>query len=251
MYQRILVLLVALITISQGYGDGAMAEEMFQDGPKCKDRMSNCVSDLHAYCESHAIVKEDYCQKTCGFCTPDPPPAYVTAEPKITVEEMENIKATCLAAHNAKRSLHEMTPLMTYDMALARRAQTYVEYVLENNMKFDHDGFRKYNGYEDGVGENLFGSSSSDATSADAVTSWYNEINNYNFATGTKLSPEGGDIGHFTQLVWASSTKLGCGMAKSDKGTYVVSRYLPAGNMDGSYTIRVHELKGIHEETLS
>ena len=51
-------------------------------------------------------------------------------------------------------------------------------------------------------------------------------------------------IGHFTQLVWDSSTKLGCGVAKSASGgTYVVSRYRPAGNYRGRYTQHVHELK--------
>ena len=74
----------------------------------------------------------------------------------------------------------------------------------------------------------------------------YDEIANYNFETGTS---NGGEIGHFTQLVWDSSTKLGCGVAKSASGgTFVVARYLPAGNTRGQSTKHVHELKAKKDE---
>ncbi|XP_066935539.1 uncharacterized protein [Clytia hemisphaerica] len=213
-------------------------EEMYQDGLSCKDKYSNCPTSLRQYCESHSFVKTDWCRKTCGDCSPDPAPAYVTAEPKISSSEMESIKATCLAAHNAKRALHRDTSSMTYDMDLAKRAQTYAEYLLEFK-QWKHDDFRTYNGYETGVGENLYWSSSASGASTNAVTSWYDEIKNYNYETGKS---NGGDIGHFTQLVWDSSTKLGCGVAKGTGGTYVVSRYLPAGNTQDQYTQHVHEL---------
>eukprot|EP00111_Clytia_hemisphaerica_P004062 TCONS_00011639-protein len=206
--------------------DAQYVEEMYHDELSCKDKYSNCPTSLRQYCESHSFVKTDWCRKTCGDCSPDPAPAYVTAQPKISSSEMESIKATCLAAHNAKRGLHKNTPSMTYDMELAKRAQTYAEYLLEFD-EWKHDAFRKYNGYESGVGENLYWSSSASRTSTNAVVSWYNEINNYNFTTGKS---NGGDIGHFTQLVWDSSTKLGCGVAKGTGGTYVVSRYLSSGN---------------------
>jgi len=271
--QTITILLLALIAISQGYHvkrshkdhkkthvkrshkdhkktnslpryDGPMPEEMvemYHDELSCKDEYSNCPTNLKQYCQSHDFVRDSWCRKSCGTCAPDAAPAYVTAEPQISDAEMENIKATCLAEHNAKRNLHRNTPSMTYDMDLAKRAQTYAEYLRDNN-QWKHDAFRTYNGYETGVGENLYWSSSgSGVSSNNAVASWYNEIYNYNFATGTKLND--GKIGHFTQLVWDSSTKLGCGVAKSAGGTYVVSRYLPAGNTVGQYTQHVHNLK--------
>ena len=73
----------------------------------------------------------------------------------------------------------------------------------------------------------------------------YDEIANYNFETGTS---NGGEIGHFTQLVWDSSTKLGCGVAKSASSggqfkNYIVARYLVAGNTVGQYTQHVHAEK--------
>ena len=37
--------------------------------------------------------------------------------------------------------------------------------------------------------------------------------------------------GHFTQVVWKASTKLGVGMATDGKRAFVVGQYRPAGNM--------------------
>ena len=45
------------------------------------------------------------------------------------------------------------------------------------------------------------------------------------------------ETGHFTQLVWKSSEKLGAGMAFNNDRTkvYVVARYSPPGNYEGQY----------------
>jgi len=43
--------------------------------------------------------------------------------------------------------------------------------------------------------------------------------------------------GHFTQVIWKSSQKIGVGRAITDNGqtVYVVCNYLPAGNVTGRY----------------
>ena len=55
-------------------------------------------------------------------------------------------------------------------MDLAKRAQTYAEYLLENN-KWKHDPHRAH-GYKGAVGENLYKSSSSSRNSVNAVKAW-------------------------------------------------------------------------------
>ena len=40
-----------------------------------------------------------------------------------------------------------------------------------------------------------------------------------------------GATGHFTQVVWKESVKLGCGYS----GSYITCRYCPAGNMMGAF----------------
>ena len=68
----------------------------------------------------------------------------------------------------------------------------------------------------------------------------YNEIKDYNFKDPTKST---GVTGHFTQVVWKASTKLGIGKATGTNDgmtcDYVVARYAPAGNMGGDYEANV------------
>jgi hypothetical protein len=48
--------------------------------------------------------------------------------------------------------------------------------------------------------------------------------------------------GHFTQVVWNSSTKLGMGLALSSGKLYCVGQYSPAGNYEGQYKQNVLKL---------
>ena len=52
--------------------------------------------------------------------------------------------------------------------------------------------------------------------------------------------------GHFTQLVWAGSTAVGCGAAVCDMGVMqslmLVCNYSPAGNVPDEYAANVQPL---------
>ena len=46
-------------------------------------------------------------------------------------------------------------------------------------------------------------------------------------------------IGHYTQMVWSSTTQVGIAYSKSKSGkVYVVARYHPAGNYWGQYPFK-------------
>ena len=75
----------------------------------------------------------------------------------------------------------------------------------------------------------------------------YDEISAYNFNTGQS---NGGVIGHFTQVVWKTSVKVGCGvkldcsnMFGGMQNSAVVCRYSPPGNFIGQYTQNVGNTK--------
>lgn len=120
-----------------------------------------------------------------------------------------------LNKHNEYRAQH-CAPAMTWDDQVAQTAQAWADMCV-----FQHDGNSPY-------GENL---ASGTAGTFDPVALWYNEIAAYNFAA-PGFSAE---TGHFTQVVWRGTTKLGCGRAVCPNFEYYVCRYEPAGNVAGQF----------------
>ncbi|VDD85179.1 unnamed protein product [Enterobius vermicularis] len=74
-------------------------------------------------------------------------------------------------------------------------------------------------------------------TCENAVKSWYDEVQYYNYSCPGFCA----NTGHFTQLVWKSSQRVGVGIAKSSRTgmTVVVANYYPAGNMMGQFPSNV------------
>ena len=61
------------------------------------------------------------------------------------------------------------------------------------------------------------------------VKPWYEEIKDYNYANWRQST---GKIGHFTQVVWKSTDRVGCAQAYStnSRRLYTVCNYSPPGN---------------------
>uniref|UniRef100_A0AB38ZEW3 Venom CRiSP 1 n=1 Tax=Oncocephalus sp. TaxID=2944721 RepID=A0AB38ZEW3_9HEMI len=70
------------------------------------------------------------------------------------------------------------------------------------------------------------------------VEGWYNEVRQYRFGSG--FSPA---TGHYTQLAWAKTAKLGCGYSyyvqNNWNAGYLVCNYDPAGNYIGENPYKV------------
>lgn len=60
-----------------------------------------------------------------------------------------------------------------------------------------------------------------------ATDAWYSEVSKVNFNDLKFVS----GTGHFTQVVWKGSVKLGMGVS----GKYCVARYKAPGNMMGAF----------------
>lgn len=84
-------------------------------------------------------------------------------------------------------------------------------------------------------GENIYckyGTANITVTGHEAVKSWYDEISLYNFNSGGFSSA----TGHFTQVVWRDSKKLGIAKAENSRGqVFVVANYDPPGNYQGQF----------------
>jgi uncharacterized protein YkwD len=127
-----------------------------------------------------------------------------------------------LDAHNLYRAKHCVPPLR-WSGELAASAQQWA-----SRCDFNHDAQSPH-------GESLFWGTASAFSPTSAVEAWYEEIHEHSFS-----APELGDqSGHFTQLVWRSSTQLGCGMASCRGNHFWVCRYSPPGNVGGQYARNV------------
>jgi uncharacterized protein YkwD len=128
-----------------------------------------------------------------------------------------------LDAHNSARSEVGAAPLV-WDADLAAEAQAYAEELISVG-SLVHSG-------TSGQGENLYGGSSDATPCVNAANMWIGEKSSYSGEVITESNYQG--FGHYTQIVWGSTTHVGMGVATGPDGaTYVVARYSPPGNMLG------------------
>lgn len=91
-------------------------------------------------------------------------------------------------------------------------------------------------------GENIYckyGTGNITVNGHEGVKSWYDEISLYNYnAPGFSSA-----TGHFTQVIWRDSKKLGIAKAENSKGQiFVVANYDPPGNYQGQFKENVPRL---------
>ena len=94
---------------------------------------------------------------------------------------------------------------------------------------FAHDGNRKTADNQH-VGQNLWWGMGQTpdrvVLSNDAIQGWYNEVKDFpSSGIGSFDSGAGGDamIGHFTQVIWGNSGRVGCGYINYKDGSETVS----------------------------
>ncbi|CBY08753.1 unnamed protein product [Oikopleura dioica] len=106
------------------------------------------------------------------------------------------------------------------------------------NKPWFHLGFND----EQRFGQNLYFSFLDNETAtSDPIRQWHGEIRAYNYGSRTFLAPElgrktdeqcrpGAICGHYTALVWSTSTNVGCGYHICEGMTNVNCHYGPPGN---------------------
>ncbi|XP_053111732.1 ancylostoma secreted protein-like isoform X1 [Hemicordylus capensis] len=176
-----------------------------------------------------ACSKEDTCQnKLCR--NPERDHEHNEQDPQFIQD--------CVKRHNYFRS--KVNPSasnmqrMTWDPALAKTAKAWAK-----RCHFDHNIYLKTPGKVHPkftpVGENIWTGSFSLFSVEAALRNWYDESNDYNFESHscTKV------CGHYTQVVWATSYKVGCAVhfcqsvsnfVGLSNGAHFVCNYGPAGN---------------------
>jgi pathogenesis-related protein 1 len=149
--------------------------------------------------------------------------------------------AAVLAAHNAARAAATPAPSpalspLSWSASAAAAAQAWAD-----GCSWQHDPALG----SLGMGQNIYAAGSSSpsvsASPAQVVGAWVSEAADYDYAAGSCAA--GKVCGHYTAVVWRSTTAVGCGHrvchASSPFGSqfphwdYWVCNYVPPGNYGG------------------
>ena len=144
-------------------------------------------------------------------------PSSVKAQ-KLTDEQKQEI----LERHNYYRQQVGVSPLEWSD-TLAEVAQNWANKIAKRD-ELIHSNYK--------YGENIYVMRGGYANASKAVNTWANEKKFYHNEVITNEDYH--LFGHYTQIIWAKTTKVGCAEAVSKRGNhYWVCEYSPAGNIVG------------------
>lgn len=141
------------------------------------------------------------------------------------------LQTTMMSAHNEARRQYGVGPLV-WDEVLARDARVYAQQLARTN-RFEHDPQR---GREPKQGENLWMGTRTAYSYADMIGHLVGERRHYRPGRFPAVSRTGdwSHVGHYTQIVWPTSQRVGCATAANGANDYLVCRYWPAGNIVGT-----------------
>ena len=136
-----------------------------------------------------------------------------------------------LSAHNIIRIALQLRPLEWSDI-LAESAHTWALKLIKNECRMQHEIGITY-------GENIYVSWTTDSNQktllnspSEVVKRWSSEVSDYDYIKNT--CRENTECGHYTQIVWRNTRKVGCAVQTCTTATRItdvwVCRYDPAGN---------------------
>ncbi|PIC16977.1 hypothetical protein B9Z55_023385 [Caenorhabditis nigoni] len=220
------------------YNEKAQCEKemIYENGkPCCEDK------DCFTYPGSKCLVPEGLCQapqmtKDSGDSMQCNNPQVSDVTRNFTLEQHNFYRSRLAKGFEWNGETNSSQPKasqmikMEYDCMLERFAQNWA-----NKCVFAHSSH-----YErPNQGQNLYMSSfvNPDPRSLihTAVEKWWQELEEFGTPIDNVLTPElwdlkGKAIGHYTQMAWDRTYRLGCGIANCPKMSYVVCHYGPAGN---------------------
>ena len=136
--------------------------------------------------------------------------------------------ARILAAHNAERAQVGMPPLV-WDPALGNAAALYAQQMAMT-------GVFATRTVRSAAAPAKIWMGSHDAFSVEAMVGGWSSEKRY-FKPGifpnNSRTGDWEDVGHYTQMIWPTTQRVGCAVASTPRVDYLVCRYATAGNIDG------------------
>ena len=138
----------------------------------------------------------------------------------LTNEEISVI----MERHNFWRADVGVQEKLVWSEEMAKLAADWAKKLKQKKCGFEHRPDNKF-------GENLFMGTTGYFGPDDVVDSWASEKEDYNYDR-IKCRP-GKMCGHYTQIVWQTTTKVGCAKIECDGYDIWVCNYDPPGNWVG------------------
>jgi uncharacterized protein YkwD len=165
---------------------------------------------------------------TCGEARPSFAEGAVVRESRsadAARQDLAGWETRILNLHNRERAAVGAPP-MVWDATLAAAA---VSYALEVGRRGElvHASVPE--------GENLWMGTRGAYSVEQMVGNWINEKRLFRPGVFPNISTSGrwSDVGHYSQIIWPASTRLGCGMNSASRSDILVCRYAPGGNVRG------------------
>lgn len=140
------------------------------------------------------------------------------------------LQRVMIESHNRARGAVGVAPL-TWSDTLAASAKAYAE-TMARTGRFEH-ALQSIG--MDRQGENLWTGTRAAYRYDEMIGHWVAEQRNFANLPVPRSSRTGRweDVGHYTQIVWRGTTRVGCAMASNATDDYLVCRYNPPGNVLG------------------
>ena len=141
----------------------------------------------------------------------------------------DNFAARMLIAHNLERVPFGSPPL-AWDPSLAAAADAYAAELAATG-RWGHSAPHQ----RVGQGENLWMGTRGAFSLETMIINWASEKSMFRPGLFPNVSTTGKweDIGHYSQIVWPTTRRVGCGLRSSARDDYLVCRYSDPGNVMG------------------
>ena len=142
------------------------------------------------------------------------------------------LRAVVLTIHNQARIQHQVVP-MEWDDKLAAEAADWANHLVGL-------GYMTHSTGESGQGENIWMGTAGAFSYDVMLRDWVDEGRYFRAGQFPQISSTGDwrDVGHFTQMIWKDTRRVGCAVASGGGWDYLVCRYSSPGNIFGEHPLK-------------